>query len=567
MADPAGRGTTVGVRVCAVLAVLAGVLIAAPAANAAFSLTNLSAKPANNDAGANSRFSVSFQVQEPSAQMKRLVLHLPPGLVGNPLATPTCTEQRLNANNCPAASDVGDISNTVNVLGLPLPVTASGNVYNVVPRNGEPARFGFVLTTPGGVLPPIILQSPASLRQSDFGLDTTLDNIPKSVNGLRIDITGVSLSLQGKVGSPAKGFMRNPTSCGNHTVAYDAAAYDGQTASGSTTFGTDNCGALPFHPKFSAKVHQLTNDLANPVELTTTISQTIAEAGLEKAVVTLPTDIIGNGPALAIQCETAAFDAGNCPADTMVGEATAASPLQAKPLAGKVYLVKPTGAGPFPDLGVDLKGGLALKVKGSISAQAVPTGLQIFVTFDGLPDIPLSDFSLTFAGGDGGLNVAGRDPCKPPPFVFEADFLGHSGATSQVSADADATCPSGGGGKKPKARVTIGKVGSGKPKVALRLRAGSAQLDKARLKLPRGLAVGPKRKLLAGSEVSGATVRGKRRTLRLKAKGGGVDRIRAVFTGGAIRARKGLKESKLKRFPITIRDAAGERTKLSVSAK
>ncbi len=566
MADPAGRGTTVGARVCAVLAVLAGLLVLAPAADAAFSLTNLSAKPANNDAGANSRFSVSFDVQEPSAQMKRLVLHLPPGLIGNPLATPTCTEQRLNANNCPAASDVGDISNTVNVLGLPLPVTASGNVYNVVPRKGEPARFGFVLTTAGNVLPPIVLQSPASLRQSDFGLDTTLDNIPKSVSGLRIDITNVSLSLQGKAGSPAKGFMRNPTSCGNHTVSYDAAAYDGQTASGSTTFSTDNCGALPFHPKFSARIRQLTSDLANPVELTTTISQTIAEAGLKKAVVRLPTDIIGNGPALAIQCEAAAFDAGNCPADTMVGTATAASPLQAKPLSGKVYLVKPAGS-PFPDLGVDLQGGLALKVKGSISAAAVPSGLQIFVTFDGLPDIPLSDFSLTFAGGDGGLNVAGRDPCKPPPFVFEADFDGHSGATSNVSADADATCPSGGGSKKPKARLAIAKVGSGKPKLTVRLRGGSAELRKASVKLPRGLKVGPKRKLIAGSDVAGASVRGKRRTLRLKAKGGGVDRIRAVFADGAIRARKGLKESGLKRFPITIRDVDGKRTKLSVAAK
>jgi hypothetical protein len=548
------------------LAVLAGLLVLAPAADAAFSLTNLSAKPANNDAGANSRFSVSFDVQEPSAQMKRLVLHLPPGLIGNPLATPTCTEQRLNANNCPAASDVGDISNTVNVLGLPLPVTASGNVYNVVPRKGEPARFGFVLTTSGSVLPPIVLQSPASLRQSDFGLDTTLDNIPKSVSGLRIDITNVSLSLQGKAGSPAKGFMRNPTSCGNHTVSYDAAAYDGQTASGSTTFSTDNCGALPFHPKFSARIRQLTRDLANPVELTTTISQTIAEAGLKKAVVSLPTDIIGNAEALGVQCPVSAFNAGTCPAATRVGSAVAASPLQSRPLEGDVYLLETGG---LPDVGVDLKGDLALKVTGAISLAPAPGGaFHTVVTFDGLPDIPISDFSLTFAGGAGGLNLARRDPCKPPPLVFDADFDGHSGATSNVSADAASTCPPGGGGsKKPKARLAIAKVGSGKPKLALRLRGGSAELRKASVKLPRGLKVGPKRKLIAGSDVAGASVRGKRRTLRLKSKGGGVDRIRAVFADGAIRARKGLKESGLKRFPITIRDVDGKRTKLTVAAK
>ena len=45
--------------------------------------------------------------------MKDLTIHLPPGLVGNPLATTTCTEDQLNANACPAASDVGDVSNNV----------------------------------------------------------------------------------------------------------------------------------------------------------------------------------------------------------------------------------------------------------------------------------------------------------------------------------------------------------------------------------------------------------------------------------------------------------------------
>ncbi len=551
-------------RAIAFAVAIAAFLIAAPTANAAFGLSAVSAKPANNAAGANSNFTVSFDVTDPGAQLKKLVVHLPPGLIGNPLATPTCTEKRLNADNCPAASDVGDISNTVNVLGIPLPVTASGNIYNVVPRKGEPARFGFVLTTAGNVLPPIILQSPASLRQSDFGLDTTLDGIPNSVNGISIDITHVQFTLQGKVGSkPKKGFLRNPTSCGSHQVGFDAVAHDGQTATAATSFSTVNCAALPFAPKFSAKIRQLTTDLANPVELTTSISQTIAEAGLEKAVVTLPKDIIGNGPALAIQCPAADFSAGNCAADTVVGNATAASPLQSEPLTGKVYLVAPTGPAQLPDLGVDLKGGLALKVKGSISATSE---LQIFVTFDGLPDIPLSDFSLTFAGGEGGLNVAGRDPCKPPPFVFTANFLSAAGGTRDVDVDANATCPGSGKGK-PKARVGIAKLHSGKPKLSLRLRGGSAKIAKAEVKLPRGLRLGAKRKLKRGTDAAGVTFRGKGRTLHLKVKGGGADRIKARLAKGAIRARSGVTAKRLKPFRIKIAAAGGKRTKLSVRAR
>jgi hypothetical protein len=576
MRDPKGRGTKGHVRAVAFLGVLAAFLTAAPAASAAFGISPFSAQPASKAAGANSDFSVEFGVTDPSAGLKDLTVHLPPGLIGNPLATPTCSETQLKADACPARSDVGDATNDVNVkpLGLlPIPMTVNGQVYNVQPRKGEPARFGIVLDPSpvpglGAVLPKIVLQQTASLRQSDFGLDTGLRNIPRSakIGGVStpLEVTGVALTLKGKVDG-GKGFLRNPTSCRAQTVRIDADAYSGASASNQDQFTTTNCGALPFSPEFGARIRQVSKDLADPIELTTSISQTIEEAGLRKAVVTLPTDIIGNSQALAIQCEPADFDAGNCPESTKVGEAVAASPLQAQPLAGSVYLVKPTTPVPFPDLGVDLKGGLALKVKGAISAMGTSSGLQIFVTFDGLPDIPLSDFSLTFAGGTGGLNIAGRDPCSPPPFGFVANFDSHSGKSLQVDSAAQATCVGGGAGR-PKARVRIRKLKSGEPKVAVRLRAASAPIAKARVKLPRGLKVGARRKLLAGTEVSGAAVRGHGRKLSIKAKGGGVDRIGVRLAKGAIKARAGVKAKRLKPFAITIVDADGTRTKLTPRA-
>jgi hypothetical protein len=567
MRDPIRRGKRGRLGAFAFAAAFAILAGAAPAANAAFGISSFSAAPANNDAGANSNLSISFDVQDPSAQIKDLIIHLPPGLVGNPLATPTCTEAKLNNDNCPAASKVGTISNTVNLIGVPLPVTASGNIYNVVPRKGEPARFGFVLTTPGNILPPIILQSPASLRQSDFGLDTTLDDIPNKVSGLSIDITNVQLTLKGKVGSPAKGFLRNPTSCGPHTVGIDADAYDSQSATASTTFNTDKCNALPFSPEFSARIKQLNADPLNPVELSTTIAQTIKEAGLRKAVVTLPTEVIGNSGALSIRCSIADFDAGSCADDTVVGDAVAASPLQAKPLTGKVYLVEPATVSPFPDLGIDLKGGLALKVKGTLSATSVNGGIQIFVTFDGLPDIPLSEFTLTFSGGPGGLNLVSRSPCEPPPFTFNADFLGHSGQTLNTDVNPTTKCAGSGGGKRPRAAVKLGKLKHGNPRVALRLKAGAAELRKTKVSLPKGLKVGPKRKFKRGTKVSGASIRGKGRKLRVKAKGGGADRIKVKLSKGAIVAKHGVKAKRLKPFKLKIRDADGKLTKLAVSAR
>lgn len=559
-------------RALAILVVLAGLLVAAPTASAAFGISAFSAQPVSKAAGANSDLSVSFSVTDPNAGLKDLTVHLPPGLIGNPLATPTCSETKLKADNCPAASDVGDATNKVNVkpLGLlPIPLTVSGQVYNVEPRAGEPARFGIVLDPSpvpglGAVLPKIVLQQTAKLRNGDFGLDTALKDIPNSakIGGTTtpLEVTGVALTLKGKVAG--KGFLRNPTSCGVQTVGIDADAYDNQTATSQDQFTTTNCGALPFSPKFSAKIHQLTSDLANPVELTTTISQTIEEAGLKRAVVTLPGAILADGSVLAVQCPAAEFDAGNCPDNTQVGEATAASPLLEKPLRGGVFIL--AGAG-LPELGVALEGGLSLKVTGSLGGD--PSG-HAQVTFDDLPDIPLSGFSLSFSGGPGGLNIATQSPCEPPPFAFHADFLSHSTSTRSVDVDADSTCPGSNPGKgKPRARVRIAKLRSGEPRLAIRMKAGPARIKKASVKFPRGLEVGARKKLRKGTSVAGGSVRGKGHALKIKAKGGGVDKIEARLAKGAIVAGHGVKAKELKPFKVRITDADGKSTKLSVSAR
>jgi hypothetical protein len=572
MRDAIRRGKRGWVGALALAAALAIPAVVAPAADAAFAITSLSAQPANNNAGANSDFTIGFDVQEPSAQMRNLVIHLPPGLIGNPLATPTCTESKLKADNCSAASDVGDISNTVNVQSIALPVTASGNIYNVVPRQGEPARFGFVLTTPGNVLPPIVLQSPASLRQSDFGLDTTLKNLPRTISvaniPLSIDIAGVDLTLEGKVGSPPQGFLRNPTSCGAHSVAIDATAYNNAAAAAATSFSTDNCAAQPFSPEFSARIHQRSSDPLDPVEMSTTISQTIDEAGLKKAVVTLPEEVIGNGPALANRCSIPDFDAGNCAEGTVVGNATAASPLQAQPLTGSVYLVDPSTLSPFPELGVDLRGGLALKVKGSLS---LTPDLQIFVTFDNLPDIPLSEFTLTFADGPDGLNLLSQSACEPPPLVFNAEFLGQSGQTLNTNASPETTC--GVGSRKPQATIRLGKLRSGHPRLRLRMRAGVERIAEAQLRLPDGLRLIPGRRLnrLGSVDASDDTpVRiaghtGRRLTIRIPARGAPALNLR--LRRGALTTQGGVTKRELKPFRVVTTDLGTTTTKLSIRAR
>ena len=557
-------------------------LLCAPAAQAAFGLTP-TVTPSSHDAGANADVSIEIAITEPGADLKDLTIHLPPGLVGNPLATPQCTEDQLSADACPAASDVGNVTNDVTLhvaLPPPLPAvpvdqTVNGDLYNVVPRTGEPARFGIVLRPlPVDAGPftdltvkKIILQSPAQLRQSDFGLDSILTDVPQTadlgVTTAEIDIKSLSLTLSGMAGSPPQGFIRLPTSCKTHTVGFDAKAYDGQTATAATSFDTTNCGAVPFTPELSVEIKQTSQ--VDAVELSTTISQTIEEAGLLRAEVTLPKDLFGNAEALGTSCPDADFQAGNCPPNTIVGSAVAASPLQSQSLSGPVALVAPPGPR-LPYLGLDQRGPLALKLKGKIGVTA-DTRNQ--VTFDGLPDIPISAFTLTFGGGPTGLNFPTRDLCQPPPVVFDAAFLAHSGATATASPTATVTCSGGGGGggaRKPKAKIKVGHEASDEPTLAMKITAGSQKLKSAVVKLPKQLAFAGGKAFDQGASVGKVKVKHTKRTLKLKTRKA-VKRFAAKFADGAVKPGKGLSRRSKLVFRLKVRDAKGKTTKLKVRAK
>lgn len=561
---PAGKTRTRN-ALTALISAFAALAVVAPGAMAAYEVTNVSAGPASGQAGANSDFSISFNLA--GGQARDLIIHLPPGLVGNPLATTTCTEAQLNADACPAASAVGTIANDV-TIGALVPQTANGIIYNVVPRQGEPARFGFVLNAPPA--DKIVLQSPASLRPGDFGLDTTLTNLPQNATVLGvaapITITGVRLTLKGQVGNPVKGFLRNPTSCGSHTVAIDATSYAGEAGHGEDTFDTTGCTTLPFSPQFTAEIDQ-SGPLSRPVEVSTSIKQTISEAGLKRAIVTLPPELGPNSAAFANTCPEADFAAGSCPEASIVGSARAASPLQSEPLTGPVALITPPIGG-LPVLGLDLRGALALKLKGAIGIDTTNLdSLRNQVTFDNLPDIPISDFSLTFDGGAGGLNLATRDACAKPPLGFNTSFLSHAGGTSDARTAATATCKSS-GGKKPSAKVRL-KVpkSGGDPSLKLKLKRGAESIKSAKLALPKPLSLDLNRKgHVSGVNVQGGSgsFKGTRRSLTVKVKGKGAKRLTVRIGNGTLVA----PSAKVKKpFKVVVKDVDGQRTKLSVRAK
>ncbi|HZA59293.1 MAG TPA: hypothetical protein VE523_08945 [Solirubrobacterales bacterium] len=263
------------------LAVALGFLVAAPGAQAAIGFgPGLSAGPADTQAGANSDFTTDmpFTGSGPDDSVRDLTVHLPPGLIGNPTATPLCTLAQFQAGeegSCPAESQVKEVTvnasvSLLGVVDLPLPTPITGTIYNMEPQPGEPARFGIVLKSlPFDIpvlgdflLPPIKQQSGMAVREDDLGLDTSLNDIPNTATVLQapplppvtanIQITSQTLTLFGTISG--RGFMRKPTSCKEHVVGFEATDHSDESATGQATFTTTGCGNLPFSPELTGSI-------------------------------------------------------------------------------------------------------------------------------------------------------------------------------------------------------------------------------------------------------------------------------------------------------------------------
>jgi hypothetical protein len=122
-----------------------------------------------------------------------------------------------------------------------------------------------------------------------------------------------------------------------------------------------------------------------------------------------------------------------CPSSTIVGQATAVTPLLSEPLSGPVYLVQGIRFGKggvrihtLPSLLVPLRGQIAIDLRAS---SAVNGAQQLVTTFNNIPDAPVSKFTLSINGGRKGLLVItgrGQSICGKSQ-VANADFAAQTG--------------------------------------------------------------------------------------------------------------------------------------------
>jgi hypothetical protein len=138
----------------------------------------------------------------PVAAVRDIVTELPVGFLGDPTVAAQCTAAQLAHVSatfvpkplCPVASQVG--TSYVKIQYRP-PYGGPYALYNMVPRPGSPARFGFAIlgTT-------IVLD--ASLRsESDYGLRFASRNIPAA-----LAVSGSRITVWGTPGDPSHDYLR-----------------------------------------------------------------------------------------------------------------------------------------------------------------------------------------------------------------------------------------------------------------------------------------------------------------------------------------------------------------------
>ena len=229
--------------------------------------------------------------------------------------------------------------------------------------------------------------------------------------------------------------MRNPTSCTAKVTTFRASPHTPATGTATGQLSALHPDELR-RPRLLALLHgegRRAGHNGSPTTASTSIDQDRTRPGCSmRRSSSRPTRSERDHRAARRRLSVADFQAGTCPANTVVGYAVAASPLLSQPLSGQVELVD-TGAA-CCRTSASTCGGSSTCSSGA--AESAPTRRSPSATCAGLPDIPISHFQLTFTDPPGLLIANRGTSAVPPPPVFHADFAGYNGATSAVDSPA-----------------------------------------------------------------------------------------------------------------------------------
>jgi hypothetical protein len=395
--------------------------------------------------------------------VRDVVVETPPGFVGDPAATPKCTQQQMaeggvKERGCPDSAQVGTI-----LVRTPIVGNFEVALYNLVPPADLPAQFAF--WTPVG----IVRVEPKVRSDGDYGLSTNVNTITQadvllrsnavlwgdpsdpSHDGQRcpflnipthecigVDTQGIAnpLSLPHSFDGPEKAFLSMPTNCvkdqvttirldrWNDPAPLDDLADPRWTQETLHTPKMTGCEQVPFGPNMELDPTSSTSDSPTGLDAHLHIPRGgdsdpdgLVQAHLKRTTVKLPAGLALNASA-ATGLEGCSIDQigltsqpgqlpvtfdnrePSCPDASKIGSGEISTPLLEDDLRGEVFLAS-QDQNPFGSTYAVyiVVREPSILVKLAGRIDPDPVTGQVTATFDQNPQLPFEDLHLSFYPG------------------------------------------------------------------------------------------------------------------------------------------------------------------------
>ncbi len=366
----------------------------------------MTAGSTTDQAGGYTDFSLLLQRGDGQQRISSLQFKTPAGLLGMISHVPLCQEPQAAEGTCSQASEIGHTVTTAGPGPFPFQVPQAGAppapIYLTGPYEGAPYGLSIVVPVIAGPFNLGIVKVRAKIEVDPHTSQLTITTgaLPAILDGIPTDLRAIDAVID------RPDFMFNPTNCSSAAFTGTATSTEGTRAGLESHFQVGSCQSLAFKPDFKVSTAGKTSkkygaSLTAKIVYPTTppgANQASSQANIASVKVDLPKQLPSRLTTLQKACTAAVFEANpaNCPAASVVGRATAVTPVLPVPLTGPAYFVSHGGEA-FPSLIVVLQGdGVTVDLVGTtfISKAGITSS-----TFKSVPDVPISSFELTLPEG------------------------------------------------------------------------------------------------------------------------------------------------------------------------
>jgi hypothetical protein len=355
-----------------------------------------------NVAGGRSSFSTAVARGDGEKRLGRIDERLPVGLLGDIKSVPRCGEPQAAQGACPATSQIGRVTTTAGPGSDP--VSVSGVAYLTSSYKGAPFGLSVVVQAAAGPfnLGTVVVRARVEVDQHTAAVIVRSDPLPTILKGIPLDVRAVEVDVN------RPGFILDPTGCAHKSVEVGVESTDGTYFTHQAPFQAADCERLGFGPAFTAAT-KATISRSGGAYLRVQVATKAGQSNIAKVHTQIPGALPARLSTLQKSCTEQAFAANpsTCPATSVIGTASAVTPILTAKLSGPVYIVSHAGAA-FPDVVALLQGeGITYQLVGNTDIKKGVT----YSTFNAVPDVPVSLFEMELPRGSHSIFGAISSPC------------------------------------------------------------------------------------------------------------------------------------------------------------